>query len=269
MMRRVVPLVACALASSACDVVFDLDHLDPPADAAPCTAPIGHDEDQDGLDDRCDPCPFAPANDGDADGDGIANACDPEPDVADDVVLFTGFDPASRSELTVGDGSYTADAFHATSGGFQAVIWNGDPEGVWVIAGLDVEAIGVSTYREVGFVFDATVAAQSNELNGTYCVLGRYADVEDYLEVFARDRPAGDTPINHSTSDLALADLDGTMRAHYTRTGSPTASCTFETVELQPTVSGTRAVPALPGGLALFADDADVSFRFLFVVRPH
>lgn len=266
-MRRVVPLVACAFACAGCDIVFGIDRLAPPADAAPCSTPIGHDEDHDGLDDSCDPCPFDADNAHDADGDGIGDACDPDPGAPDEVVVFSGFDAATRSQFTVTDGEFGSDAYRATGVGDASLIWNGDPDGTWLVAGFDVESLEDTSYREVGLVFDAAVN-ESNQLNGTLCVLGRDSNQNGYVEVFGRQRPDGDIPVNHTDVELPLETFHGVVRASYRRGGLPAVSCSFTAGDdSEATITGTRDTPPARGALALYAMDTTVSFRFLFVVR--
>jgi hypothetical protein len=263
---RVVPLVVSALCTGACDAAFDLEHIGPPPDAPPCT-PVGHDEDRDGLDDGCDPCPFDANNEGDLDGDGIANACDPDPVTANEVLLWSGFDAITRAQFTLTDGSWDGDSYRVTGTGTNALLWDGNPDGVWVIAGVDVESLSPTSYREVGFIFDAIPTSLSSQPNGTLCVLGRATD--DYLEVFARNRPANDVAINHSSSPLSITAMHGIMRGSYARNKVPSTTCTFVSQGIEPTISGTLTPLPSSGKLALFAQDIDATFRFLFVVsRP-
>jgi hypothetical protein len=115
-------------------------------------------------------------------------------------------------------------------------------------------------------VFDAVPSASSDDLDGTYCVIGRSSD-EDYVEVFARDPASGIEIIKHSESALALTSFQGTMTGTYARAGVPSVSCTFVAGDVQPTVSGTRTMHPQAGSVALFAQDTTVSFSFVFVVR--
>ena len=247
--------------------MLGLEHLEPAADAGPCSTPIGHDEDGDTIDDVCDPCPFLADNANDEDGDGIADACDPDPGHVDEVLLFSGFEDGSRSQFTVTDGGYDADAYRATGVGNASLIWDHDADGTWVVAGIDIEGLEDTAYREVGLIFDAAVNA-SSQLNGTLCVIGRDGSGDDYLELFGRQRPDGDTPINHTNIELPLPTFHGVVRAAYQRDALPAVSCTFKTDDdREATITGTPEIAPARGQLALFAMDTTVSFRFLFVVR--
>lgn len=264
-MWRVVPFVVSALVSSACDGIWDLEHIDPgPPDAA-CTM-VGHDEDNDGLDDGCDPCPFADDNTSDADGDGIAGICDPEPSVSNTVVLFSGFDPPTRTHFALTDGAFDADAYRVGVGSAMQLMIDIDPDRLWVMTGFDAEMIGASAYHEVGFIFEARTAVSGNEVNGTLCVLGR--SNEDYMEVFGRQRPLADQLINHtSDAPLSVPTFHGMVRGTYDRAATPTTKCSFISGQTEAVVTGTQ-VPVPPiGTLALFASDVQGAFRYVFVVR--
>ncbi|HEY5943926.1 MAG TPA: hypothetical protein VIV40_00465 [Kofleriaceae bacterium] len=262
---RVVPLVVSALGCAGCDSVWDLEHVEAPTPTR-CAAPIGHDEDLDGLDDACDPCPFDVDNAGDADGDGIADGCDPDPDQVDDVVMFSGFEVASRGELTIVDGSYDADSFRATGTGAAALLWNGAPDATWIVAGIDVDSLEATSYREVGLVLDAALTS-SSQVNGTICVLGRDYFDRDYAEVYTRNRPLSDIGVSHSDVSQPLAGFHGVVRASYDRAAIPAVSCTFATTQQEVTITGTPQVMPPAGKLALYVLDTNAAFRFLFVVR--
>lgn len=268
-MRVLLPLLVVSAAG--CDALFGLDRIELDADgggdgldAVTCTT-IGHDEDGDGLDDACDPCPFDSRNEGDEDGDGIALACDPDPGTANEVLIFSGFDGATRSAFTVFEGSFVGDSFRGIGQGTAALLWGDQVDRVWVTAGLSVDALESTQYREIGVIFDAQVTTESQP-NGTYCVLGRNGDA-DYLEVFGRLRPAGDVLVNNSQSSLPLLGFRGTMRATTARLEMPATACTFATDTMEATVSGTRTPPPAPGKLALVMYNMDAAFEFLFVVR--
>ncbi len=267
-MRVLLPLLV--VSATGCDALFGLDRLeldgdaggDP--DASGCT-PVGHDEDEDGLDDACDPCPFDIRNTGDDDRDGIALACDPDPGTANEVLIFSGFDSATRSAFTVFEGSFVGDSFRGTGQGTAALLWGDQVDRVWVMAGLSVDALEAVPYREIGVIFDAQVTAESQP-NGTYCVLGRHDDT-DYLEVFGRQRPDGDILVSNSVTALPLLGFRGTMRATTARVEVPATACTFASETMEATVSGTRAPAPAPGKLALVLYNMDAAFDFLFVVR--
>lgn len=267
------PLVIFGLLGPGCDGVFGLVHVRPedPPDAAPPDAecvPVGHDEDGDAIDDACDPCPFDVDNSGDADGDGIALACDPDPGKPNQRIFFSGFDAASRTDLTLASGTYTQDAFVASGPGVHALYWNGNPDGMWIIAGVDVTGLENETYHELGFVFDAAVGP-TTEPNGTYCVLGYSTNFAppDYLEIYRRDRPTSDMLALHSDSTLALGLVHGVIKASYARTAAQTVSCTFATPDMSVVIGATPTAMPPPGNLALLGDATDVTFRFLFIAR--
>jgi hypothetical protein len=261
---RVVPFVVSALAIAGCDGVWDLEHIDPGAPLR-CEAPIGHDEDGDALDDACDPCPFDTSNDGDADQDGIALACDPDPSTANQVLLFSGFDEVSRASLTLTGGGFADDAYHVTGTGSAQLIANVDPAAIWVVAGVGVNRREGTGYSEIGYVFDATVAPMSTQLNGFLCVLG-YGNSQDYVETYQRQRPLGDTGTIHSPSPIDMATFKGAIRGSYQRGGSPATSCSFVGEQGEVAVSGTPLTDLTPGKLALFAQGVDADFHYLFVV---
>jgi hypothetical protein len=258
----VVPLVVSACALAGCDSIWDLEHID----ELECPDAVGHDEDGDTIDDACDACPFADAHGADDDDDGIALPCDPDPTTPNQVVLFTGFDPVTRASLVATDGGFSGDAYHVTGSGSAQLIAKLDPTSVWVAVGVDVHRREGTGYSEIGLVFDATVTAANTQLNGFLCVLG-FGNDETYVETYDRNRPDGDTASNHSSTPVDIATFSGTMRAAYGRTGTPAASCTVVAADgSEAAITGTPEMVRAPGDLALFAQDVDADFRYLFVV---
>jgi len=264
---RVVPFVVSAFALAGCDGVWDLEHLDEPTPAS-CEAAIGHDEDRDGLDDACDPCPFDTRNDGDLDMDGIATACDPDPTAINTVVLFSGFDEVSRRSLTVTDGGYAGDSYHVAGSGSSQLIAKVDSTAVWVIAGVDVNRLEGTGYSEIGVVFDATVVATSSQLSGFLCVLGHSSVPEEYyVETYERHRPLGDSGVDHRMSPVELSTFQGAILGSYEREAMPATSCSFVTTDDRAVgIGGTPLTDLAAGNVALFAQDVDADFRFLFIV---
>jgi hypothetical protein len=124
--KQVALLIVLVIASTGCDKLFDLDHLDPAdggtgdggvgdaklVDAPPCN-PIGHDEDGDLLDDACDACPtFGPGSLADADGDGLTNSCDRDnaESKSDRILAYWSFATDNLTDFT-----YTANKVYDSS----------------------------------------------------------------------------------------------------------------------------------------------------------
>jgi hypothetical protein len=277
-MRNGVTLVVWALVWAGCDKLWGvqavavtdatIDVLDTAPDA--CVA-IGHDEDGDGLDDACDPCPFSANHADDSDGDGIPLACDPDPSAANVRLFFTGFDLKSRAALTsIGAGNYVGDTFLTSGSGNASLVWQGPVDrAVWLLAGVDILSVnGAASFRELGVIYDAATSPSPTELNGTMCVWGTNQQPSEYLQVYLRARPAGDTPIATTTPPvLVQVNFKGVIRGASDRSGNPAAGCWFA---MGATESGISATPAPPppssGKLALYGSNLDASFRFLFVV---
>lgn len=271
---RVVPLVVSACVVAGCDGIWDLTHV-PELDAGadPACMPVDHDEDSDNIDDACDPCPFSADHSNDTDADGIPFACDPDPATPNVRLLFTGFDPMTRTALTsIGVGSYDDDNFRTSGSGRASLVWQGAIEQpVWFLAGVTINSVnGAAMYREVGVIYDAAPAPTAGELNGTMCVFGS-TPTSEYLDLYARNRPAGDDSIEMDTSpSLIQANFDGVMRGFTDRGANPEAGCWFVMGNVEAGVTGTPdSLPAATGKLALYGTNLDASFHYLFVVgRP-
>lgn len=104
-------LLGCALACSGCDVLFQLEQLEPAPDARDCGVA---DEDGDSIPDTCDTCPgINDAAQADDDGDGVGNACDPNGSVANAMLRFDAFDDGATAAtrwLSVGASQWTFGA---------------------------------------------------------------------------------------------------------------------------------------------------------------
>jgi hypothetical protein len=262
--------------ASGCDGVFGLTTVhadDDAADAAPCPNAIGHDEDRDTLDDSCDPCPFDPNNDGDADGDGIALACDPDPAAMNPRLLFTGFGGVGPSVELRSLATLENDAVVTTLDGMAPnsyIFWSGvQSDKVWVQMGVDVAmTLPSATYRQVGFVFDAVDAGNSDP-NGTLCILGkRTTDVpNDHLSIYERMPPASDVSLQDAQAPWPVDNWHGVIRASYDRNGSPQVYCEFRSADSTlATIMATRSPLPAPGKLGVFIDDSTVTVRWLFVI---
>jgi hypothetical protein len=259
---RVVPLVVSACALAGCDSIWDLEHVE----ELECPDAVGHDEDGDTIDDVCDACPFADVHGADDDDDGIALPCDPDPTTPNQVVLFSGFDEITRTRFLATDGGFKPDAYHVTGTGSAQLIAKLDPASVWVSVGVDVHRREGTGYSEIGLVFDAIATTDDTQLNGYLCVLG-FGNNETYVETYQRRRPDSDDPGNHSSTPVDIATFTGTIRAAYDRTAMPAASCSFVATDgSEAAISGTPDMAQAPGDLALFAQDVDADFRYLFVV---
>jgi hypothetical protein len=267
LMLRVESLVAaaCVLACCACDYVFHLSHVDPvdAADSA-CPTPVGHDEDGDHLDDACDPCPFADDNVTDNDHDGITGICDPDPAVVNQRVMFSGLDAATASGFSFDGGTFTEDTFHTQPGRNASLLWPTTVDNVWITAGVDVVSLGTTQYREVGIVVDAAQGTSTRPI-GMFCVLGKM-DTANYNEIYTYDGN-GETSLKSGTAMLDMTTfVGGTMRAAFSRTMPPQLACSFTLSMTVDGISGSRADTPVPGGVALFTEDAEAAFRFLFIV---
>lgn len=263
-MHRLLFLLSLA---TGCDYALRLDHVaDPIADApAPICVNVGHDEDTDGLDDACDPCPFDANNEGDADGDRIADACDPAPVTPNQVLLFEGFGSINPA-LVLRGGLIANDVWRPVMNETNAVLWMSSADPIWVIAGVDVMSQTTASYREVGFVFDATPG--SDAVDGTLCVLGRSS--VDYVQVFTRSRPDNDQDIATQTSPMPLAAMrSGLMHGRHARGVSPGTSCVFtNNMDQQTGIGGVRTPPPAQGGVAIMATQVEATYTFMFVVGP-
>jgi hypothetical protein len=262
----VVRLFSLWLLAAGCDYAFHIEHVeDPIADAASVCVEIGHDEDGDGLDDACDPCPFDRNNDGDADNDGIAFACDPDPTAPNKVLLFAGFGTLDPAMTQIG-GGIVNDTWVPSPTNTSAMLWQGMADPIWVVAGVDVTGLTVASYRELGFVFDATPGQQA--VDGTYCVLGRASD--DYLQVFVRDRPNNDSDLLTQSPTTPLTELrSGLVRGRHGRTVGPGSSCSFTNgMGVQTGIYALRTPPPVQGGVAIVSTQVEATFTFLFVVGP-
>ena len=256
---RVVLLLVSAWLCGACDDVFDLEHIDD----SDCVD-LGHDEDSDGIDDACDPCPFDAHNDDDPDDDGIALACDPDPAKHNDVVFFSGFNLGNRAGLELFEGYFAEDSFDGMVGdASHGLFWNGSPDGVWVIVGVDVLALdAAASAHELGIIFDAA-RYSSYEINGIVCELV-FDSTDNFLRAGLHQYPNPDETYGPWVqSPLPLDQMHGIIRAHYSRAG--TVGCSFETPLLQPSIEQTPTTNPAPGTIALWAEDIGVSFRFLMI----
>ena len=252
--------------ATGCDYAFRVDHVDDhTADATATCVAIDHDEDSDGLDDACDPCPFDINNEGDPDNDGIALACDPDPSAPNTVLLFDGFGRLNPA-LVVAGGNVANDTWTPNPNGTSAMLWPGNADPIWIVAGVDVSGLSVSSYREVGFAFDAMPGIDA--VDGTYCVLGR--SVQDYVELFIRNRPDSDTSVASQTATLPLADLrSAIIRGRHGRAIGPGSSCAFlNNVGGQAGITATRTPLPAQGGVAIIGTQVVATFAFMFVVGP-
>ncbi|MEJ7603505.1 MAG: hypothetical protein WKG01_36805 [Kofleriaceae bacterium] len=127
-----------------------------------CAGEVGHDEDGDGRDDGCDPCPFADDNELDEDGDGITGVCDPDPVTKNTVLKFAGFG-GEDVELTIAAARPGRLVSRARQRRRRRGAVGSNVDRVWVVAGVTVDAIDASGFREVGVVVDATTVADVAE----------------------------------------------------------------------------------------------------------
>ena len=235
-----------------------------------CDTEVGHDEDGDGSDDGCDPCPFSADNGTDDDGDGISGVCDPDPVAKNHVLKFTGFE-GDDAELTVTGGEIKDDNFHV-AGGSQAgsVLWGQNMDHVWIVAGVTVDAIDPTGFREVGMVADAATATQTALPNGTYCAVG-VRDVPekgtDYIEVGIRQQPASDEILATDQAVLYLSGLkSAVLQAFHSVAASPSLQCAFGVPGNRALIAGTRMPAPSTGQVGVFAFAVDAKFNFLMVV---
>ena len=235
-----------------------------------CDGEVGFDEDGDGSDDGCDACPFADDNELDDDGDGIAGACDPDPVASNRVLKFTGFS-GDDPELTLTGGAIEDGHFRvrgASQGG--AALWGDGLDDVWILAGVTVDAIDPSGFREAGVVVDATTVDGAMLPNGTYCAVGE-ADVPvpstDYIEVFIRQAPAADETLATDQAVLYLSGLqDAVIQAQHSLAATPSLQCAFGVPGNRALISGTRTPAPAAGKVGVFGFAVDVKFSFLYVL---
>lgn len=235
-----------------------------------CDGEVGHDEDGDGSDDGCDACPYI-ANDEelDEDGDGVAGACDPDPANSNNVLKFAGFS-AEDSELTLTGGAVENGAFRVRGGGPPgAVLWGSGLDNAWIVAGVTVDAIDPSGFREVGVVVDAKTT-QAQLPDGTYCAVGE-ADVPepstDYIEVFVRQAPGADETLATDQAVLYLSGLkSAVIQAQVAHGATPSLQCAFGVPGNRALIAGTRTPAPVPGQVGLFGFAVDVKFSFLYVL---
>lgn len=235
-----------------------------------CDSEVGHDEDGDGSDDGCDPCPFADDDILDDDGDGIAGVCDPDPVAKNTVLKFAGFG-GNDDELTLTGGTVENDAFHVKGSAMSgAALWGTNVDRVWVVAGVTVDAIDPSGFREVGVVVDATAVAQMMLPNGTYCAVGE-ADVPqpgtDYIEVFTRQQPAADETLATDQAVLYLSGLKQALIQASHSLGQPRSlSCAFGVPGNRAIIAGTPMPAPATGQVGVFGFAVDAKFSFLYVL---
>ena len=232
-----------------------------------CDEEVGHDEDGDGSDDGCDACPYADDNELDEDGDGIAGQCDPDPTRSNSVLKFAGFG-GDDAEVMLTGGTIEGDNFRVR-GGSQAgaALWGTNLDRVWVVAGVTVDAIDPTGFREVGVVVDAKTVAQAMLPDGTYCAVGE-ADVPepstDYIEVFARKSPDADETL---ATDQAVLYLSGLKSAVIQAQHTPGAlSCAFGVPGNRALISGMRTPAPAAGQVGVFGFAVDAKFSFLYVL---
>lgn len=235
-----------------------------------CDGEVGHDEDGDGLDDGCDPCPYADDNDLDEDGDGIAGVCDPDPIVPNTVLKFTGFED-DEPDITLTGGTVEGDAFHVKGGSMAgAALWGANVDHVWVVAGINVDEIDPTGYREVGVVVDASTVPETMLPNGTYCAVGE-ADVPipgtDYIEVFTRQQPAADETLATDQAVLYLSGLkQAVIQASHVVGQTPSLSCAFGVPGNRAIIAGTPTTAAPAGQVGVFGFAVDAKFSFLYIL---
>lgn len=236
-----------------------------------CAEAVDHDEDDDGLDDGCDPCPFADDNELDEDGDGIAGVCDPDPIASNSVLKFSGFGVTTDAELTLTGGTIANDVFRVR-GGTEAgsVLWGTNMDHVWIVAGITVDAIDPSGFREAGVVVDASTVAGASLPNGTYCAVGE-ADVPepgtDYIEVFARQQPAADETLATDQAVLYLSGLkSAVIQASHSLGGTPSLTCAFGVPGNRAIIMGTRTPAPAAGQVGVFGFAVDARFSFLYIL---
>jgi hypothetical protein len=235
-----------------------------------CDGELGHDEDGDGRDDGCDPCPFANDNDADADGDGIAGVCDPDPANKNTVLKFTGFNEEDP-EITLTGGTIEGGAFHVR-GASQAgsALWGANVDDVWVVAGVTVDMIDPTGFREVGVVVDAATVPAAMLPNGTYCAVGE-ADVPepgtDYIEVFTRQQPAADETLATDQAVLYLSGLkNAVIEASHSLGATPSFQCAFGVPGNRAIIAGTRVPAPSAGQVGVFGFAVDAKFSFLYIL---
>jgi hypothetical protein len=167
-------LTLLVIATSGCDVLFQIvplqaEVMSAPDGAATCTD--SHDEDHDGVGDACDNCPTVAnpdqANHGELDAgnpaDAVGDACDPRPtDSGDIVALFYPFDGGAVGARTIGAVAFDPDDV-TIIGEFSALITGPEYTPTRVVA--EVALASTSTMQEVqlsantgGFRCDVTTA---------------------------------------------------------------------------------------------------------------
>jgi hypothetical protein len=235
-----------------------------------CDGEVGHDEDGDGSDDGCDACPFADDDELDEDGDGIAGQCDPDPLTKQTVLKFTGFGDV-ESDLTLTGGTIEGDAFHVVgANGSGAALWGTSLDRVWVIAGVTVDQIDPSGFREVGVVVDAATVPAAMMPNGTYCAVGETDDPmpgTDYIEVFSRQQPAADETLATDQAVLYLSGLkSAVIQARHSLARTPSLECAFGVPGNRALISGTAAPAPAAGQVGVFGFAVDAKFSFLYIL---
>ncbi|HSD87428.1 MAG TPA: hypothetical protein VLB44_07930 [Kofleriaceae bacterium] len=257
---------ACALSCCACDYVFHLSQVDSDAANSVCLTAVGHDEDGDRIDDGCDPCPFADDNVTDDDRDGITGICDPDPTTVNERVMFSGLNAETASMFAFDGGTFTQDAFHTQAAVNASLLWPTTVDNVWITTGVDVVSLGATQYREVGIVVDA--APSKSRPIGMFCVLGKNGTT-NYNEMYTYNGTA-ETSLKGSSPMIDMTTfVGGTIRAAFGRTATPQLACSFTLSSTVDGIMGSRADTPVPGGIALFTEDTEAAFRFVFVVtRP-
>ena len=234
------------------------------ADARPCVAPVGHDEDGDGIDDACDVCPWVadPAQ-LDGDGDGVGDACDPNPTTpTEQLARFDSF-VAAPGDAMVGCPGVTTCVFDGESlqvdarASEFAMYYSIVPAHDRFVVGLTIRARGAQSFHNVALLMSNGAGASRPRY---YCELIEHPGITELSFTYTFDGATFMTPMS-----ATIPDVPTTPIIHTTDHSPPDMRCTLG-YEQGYTFDNT--IPAIvPDNVELYTYDEQVTFQYFAQIR--